>query len=271
MEVKIFDVSHGFCALVTVDNGNVMLIDAGHNEKTGFRPSVYLPLNGIHTIQRFVIQNFDQDHVSDLHNLRKTLPINVLNRNKSLPATYLANLKRKSGPITEAMQASLNMHTSYIHPVTNPPVYPSVDIYHYYNSYPAFQDTNNLSVVTFVFYDGLGFVFPGDMEKAGWQELLKQPAFCEHLRRVTIFVASHHGRESGYCEDVFEYCNPAVVIISDKEIMYDTQEQCYSEHARGVAWNGGAEKRYVLTTRSDGMITISKTAGSGFYNILTSK
>jgi len=31
MEIKIFDVSHGFCALLVADNGNVALFDAGHN------------------------------------------------------------------------------------------------------------------------------------------------------------------------------------------------------------------------------------------------
>src|SRR5262245_22219890 len=268
MEVKIFDVSHGFCALVTADNGNVILIDAGHNEKTGFRPSIYLPLNGVHTIQRFVIQNFDQDHISDLHNLRKTVTIKELNRNKTLPTQYLTDLKRQSGPITAAMQATIDMHTQYIYPVTQPAEFPGVEIVHYHNSYPTFGDTNNLSLVTFMFYDGLGFIFTGDIEKAGWQELLKQPAFQQHLKRVTVFVASHHGRESGYCKDVFQYCNPAVIVISDKEIIYETQERNYGCHARGVNWNGG--RRFVLTTRTDGMITFSKTAGSGVYSITTS-
>ena len=126
-------------------------------------------------------------------------------------------------------------------------------------------DTNNLSLVVFVHYDGMGIVFPGDIEKAGWQQLLKNQGFRENLTGVNIFVASHHGRSNGYCEEVFIYCKPDIVIISDEEIRYDTQDVDYGKHAKGLPWNNTAEKRYVLTTRSDGQITITKTIGSAYH------
>ncbi|HEX7028614.1 MAG TPA: hypothetical protein VF268_15335, partial [Gammaproteobacteria bacterium] len=94
---------------------------------------------------------------------------------------------------------------------------------------------------------------------------LENSVFCDHLRRVNIFVASHHGRVSGYCESVFDCCKPDIVIISDKEIIHETQKQMYAKHAKGLLWNGGPEKRYVLTTRSDGMITIKKRIGEGYH------
>ena len=265
MELKIFDVSHGFCAFLVADNGNTMLFDCGHNEVTGFRPSIYLPRIGINIINRLIVQNFDQDHVSDLHNIRQVLSIGVFHRNRTLAPEVLAALKRQSGPITTAMQATIDLHTDYIHPVTIPPVFPGIEMVQFNNTYPFFTDTNNLSLVSFVHYDGMGIALTGDMEKAGWQELLKNPDFCAHLRRVNIFVASHHGRESGYCEEVFRYCNPDIIIISDRNKIYETQEMDYARHARGVTWNGGPDKRYVLTTRCDGMITISKNTGAGYF------
>jgi hypothetical protein len=33
--------------------------------------------------------------------------------------------------------------------------------------YPTFKDMNNLSLVTFLEYDGCGIVIPGDLERAG--------------------------------------------------------------------------------------------------------
>lgn len=78
-------------------------------------------------------------------------------------------------------------------------------------------------------------------------------------------MASHHGRESGYCEAVFDYCKPHIIIISDEEIQYDTQDVDYKSHASGLPWNNSTETRYVLTTRSDGMITITKTIGKGYH------
>ena len=38
MEVGIFDVSHGFCAYLVADNGNVMLLIAGTMTKPGSVP-----------------------------------------------------------------------------------------------------------------------------------------------------------------------------------------------------------------------------------------
>ncbi len=224
MLIQIFDVTHGFCALLTADNGNVMLFDCGHNEATGFRPSAYLPRIGCSKVHHLVVSNFDRDHLSDLHNVAAFLPIGRFFRNQTIPPEELVRM----------------------------------------NPYPRFEDTNNLSLVSFVNYDGMTVVFPGDLETAGWNALLADLSFRQHLARVNIFVASHHGRASGYCEEVFRYCRPDMVLISDKEIVHDSQENCYREHANGVTWNGGPDKRYVLTTRSDGDITINKNIGRGY-------
>lgn len=265
MEVRIFDVSHGFCAYLIADNGNVMLFDCGHNQETGFRPSNWLPAHGCTGIEHLIIQNFDQDHVSDLPNVLAKLPITRFFRNQSFTPQQLSAIKLKSGPLTAPMQAAITMHQTYIHPVVTPPPFPNIDFQIFYNPYPTFTDTNNLSLVSFVIYDGMGIIFPGDLEKAGWIELLKNASFRTYLGRTNIFIASHHGRTSGYCADVFKYCHPDIVLISDKEIIHDTQEQDYSTHASGILWNGGPDKRFVLTTRKDGMITIMKTIGAGYH------
>jgi hypothetical protein len=56
-----------------------------------------------------------------------------------------------------------------------------------------------------------------------------------------------------------------MIIISDKEITYEAQKQNYAKHAIGIPWEGGPDRRYVLTTRSDGMITITKEVGAGAH------
>jgi len=69
---------------------------------------------------------------------------------------------------------------------------------------------------------------------------------------VNLFVASHHGRENGYCEEVLNLC-PQIkaVVISDKEKGYQTQETVdrYRQYAGGFLY--GDEVRRVLTTRRD--------------------
>lgn len=265
MKFQIFDVSHGFCGYLISDNGNVMLFDCGHNDRTGFRPSEYLPEKGCTAIERLVIQNYDEDHVSDLPNLREALPIQVLRRNKSMEPKTLETVKKESGPITPAMESTIDMARQYSQDVINPPLFLNIEYSTFYNTYPEFTDTNNLSVVSFIHYDGMGIISPGDLEKAGWLKLLEIESFRNNLKKVNIFIASHHGREGGYCEEVFKYCSPDIIIISDKEITHETQKNDYAKHAKGVPWNGGPETRYVLTTRSDGMITIDKEIGKGYH------
>lgn len=265
MELKIFNVSHGFCAYLIADNGNVMLFDCGHNEQTGFRPSQYL--NGrCSGIEHLIIQNFDQDHVSDLPNILANFPISVLFRNRSVPADSLEQLKLQGGPLTSAMESALQMHRNYTCDVSSPPEFPGIEFFTFQNEYPSFQDTNNLSLVSFVIYDGVGIIFPGDLEKAGWDAMLQGEFFRKCLARVNIFIASHHGRINGYNAAVFDYCKPDIVVISDKEIVHGTQKDMYRKHVPdGLTWNGGPERRRVLTTRSDGTITITKSIGKGYH------
>lgn len=259
MEIRIFDVEHGFCAYIIADNGNVMLVDCGHNQSTGFRPSDYLPARGCSGIERLVISNYDEDHLSDLPYLRRRLPIQVLHRNRSISGEQLKRLKLVSGPIASGMESLLGMIDTYTSDVTNPPEFPETELAFFSNNFPSFQDSNNLSLVTFLHYHAIHIVFPGDLEKFGWLTLLGQPSFREHLNRVNFLVASHHGRESGYCAEVFDCCRPEIIIISDESIQYDTQETDYRRHCEGIPW--GDNRRYVLTTRADGMITIYQKQG----------
>lgn len=256
MRIEIYDVAHGACASILKDDGRLLMVDCGHNDETDFHPSSYLLREGHHTVQALFISNYDRDHFSDLPNLRSGLHIESLYRNRSINSAQLRALKLQSGPIGVAMESLLQMIDEYSGDIgVDSPIF-DTGITTFSNPYPSFDDTNNLSLVTFLNYRNINIVFPGDLECAGWTQLLLNSAFREALSKVQIFVASHHGRESGYCPEVFDYCNPQIVIISDDVIQYDTQEAVdYAVHARGVSWPDGTVRR-VLTTRNDGMISI---------------
>jgi hypothetical protein len=138
---------------------------------------------------------------------------------------------------------------------------------YFYNTYLRFQDMNNLSLVAFVKYHDFCIVFPGDIERAGWLVMLERADFRQLLAQVNIFVASHHGRENGYCKEVFTFCKPDIVLISDKNIQHDSQEHCYDSHATGIDFRRNGlftGRRRVLTTRCDGHIAIEKTRGNAY-------
>ena len=265
MRITIFDVQHGFCAYLVANNHNCMLIDCGHNEDTGFRPSNYLPSSGCTGIERFIVSNYDEDHLSDLPNLRNIrdrVPIGVLRRNKSLSSQQLRQLKTKDGnALGPGMQALLQMLDSYTSTVDSPPPFDDVEFVTFHNAYPDFDDTNNLSLVTFFHTENFHIVLPGDLERPGWTALLRHERFRQQLFSVNLFVASHHGRESGFCKEVFDYCSPQLVIISDAQKQYATQDLDYSQFASGLLVDGTS--RRVLTTRNDGAITIQASGSRG--------
>jgi len=266
MKIDIFNVSHGFCALVTCDNNNRLMIDCGHDGDR-FCPSRHLTGIGCASLEGLIISNFDEDHISDLTNVALSKGISVLYRNDSISAAQLESIKRQTGPISGPMRTMLSMLGSHNQPLIIPPNYAGVELSFFRNAYPSFPDTNNLSLVTFLEYNGMCVLFPGDIEVAGWNALLLDPVFRSKLATVDVFVASHHGRSNGYNSTVFNYCSPQIIIISDKEIVHETQKQTYASHARGIPFSSssGTTTRKVLTTRSDGDILIEKHHGNGFH------
>ncbi len=254
MRFKIMDVEHGFCAYAEADNRNLMVFDCGHHGINKFRPSSYLLERGHSSIESLFVTNYDEDHISDLPNVYSNLSILTLYRNKSISAEELRKLKLQSGSLSNAMKVLLQMIESYTVEVSIPPEFPNITLQIFHNNYPDFEDTNNISLVVFLKCKNTTFLIPGDIEKPGWERLLKKEGFRQALQGVDYFIASHHGRENGYCRQVFDYCVPSAIIISDGPKKYATQEivNTYAQHARGIQYGG--KRRCVLTTRTDGTL-----------------
>ena len=264
MEIKIFDVAHGFCAAMMTDEGHVWLFDCGNNPASGFQPRDFLIDSGCNVVNRFFVLNFDEDHLSGLPGLTASaVTIDTVHVNTSITADQLQALKEEAGPLGPGMRSLLPLMRGL--GLSAPPVaYRNIRYGVFRNSYPTVRDTNNLSLVVFVHGPGIDVVFPGDLEVAGWEALLANPEFRDELSTVEIFVASHHGRINGYCPRVFDHCVPDIVIISDQQITYQSQEVDYARHARGILWNQ-TDHRRVLTTRNDGTLSITSQQHGGCY------
>lgn len=280
MVIRIWDVEHGACAMLQHQEGSVLgrlaMIDSGSTKL--WTPSKYITqCLGIRTLNYLFITNADQDHMSDLNGLyEEGIDIPVWYRNPSYTAQEIAALKLKSGPLTKDAQRYVMSCSSYCQPISEPfdDYMGGITTSVFFNTYPRFTDTNNLSLVIFIKYAGFKILFPGDIEKSGWTALLEQQAFRDELRGTDILVASHHGRESGYCSDIFNYFKPQAVIISDKPIQHETQQMVPDYRAvtmeDGVIVETTQRRRHVLTTRRDGSITII-AKNNGYYTIKTEK
>jgi beta-lactamase superfamily II metal-dependent hydrolase len=269
MRVHIFDVEHGECNAIETPSGHLILVGLGHNSTTNWRPSTWVRQRK----QRpawIVLSNLDRDHLSDLPNFGPDIRPDAIKHNHYIvPAWMRAQKIAESGKVDASVETALHWMENVFTGASIQPTF-GMGLQFFYHSPQAFQDSNNLSVVTFVQYNGCGIMFPGDLECAGWTALLRNPLFIERLKQTNVFVASHHGREGGYCADVFGtvgQCKPYVTIISDKAICHETQDHnLYDPHCSGITF-GNAVRR-VLTTRNDGKITIEIPAtGQGMIHL----
>lgn len=260
MDLKIFDVEHGACALLTCDDNTHMMIDCGHNSTTGWYPGSYLRAAGITKLDMLAITNYDEDHVSGLINLDANVYIDWLWRNP-LSTRVLKSLKSEGmGRGIDQLCDMIN-HRFTGNDLSTLPHFSGITRRVFHNQYPTFDDENNLSMVIYLECFGVGFLFPGDLERAGWLELIKLGAFRNALAATNVLVASHHGRESGCCDEAMNLCpNINVVVISDKGHEHETQQTLdfYASYASGTVFRGN--RRRVLTTRHDGRIGFSLSA-----------
>ncbi|MBM3204503.1 MBL fold metallo-hydrolase [Candidatus Uhrbacteria bacterium] len=267
LQIKIYNVEHGNCAYLVTPNGESILVDAGHSSDADYYPRHEIELDlqnrGRSQVTIFINSNADHDHVSDLHDIHGTLQPVILMKNPTIDGSLIRSIKEQ--PLTNGLEAFCRMCDTYTNPIATPDL-GGVEMQSFHNPFSQFEDTNNASLVTFFFYGKIGIIFPGDMEKVGWLELLKNPQFCAALQRTNIFVASHHGREGGYCAEVFNHCKPELVIISDKPVEHQTQEHSlYQQHASGVRF--GEQVRKVVSTRSDGTIFINVETDKATYRL----
>jgi beta-lactamase superfamily II metal-dependent hydrolase len=281
LQIRIFDVEHGACAMLLAPNsGRLVMVDSGHNDSLGWRPSAYIRQVLNRTVLDYLfITNADQDHLSDLNGLwEQQVSVTTLFRNRTPDPDTLRAIKQDAcglfGKLTDDIERYLQIHRSYNSPATEP-----FDVHMggvtcqvFCNEYPRFDDTNNLSLVAFFHFGGFTICFPGDLEDAGWLALLERPAFCAALARTTVLVASHHGRMSGFCPEVFDHCEPSVIVVSDKPIEHETQDLDYGPFVKenGVWVLNQGKRRHVLTTRRDGDI-IFVVSPDGTFTVTTER
>ena len=268
--LQIFDVDHGQCALLTIPTPagvKRVLVDCGHAVNFNGRPwypGQHLEGLGIKWIDLLIATNYDEDHMSGFPDLKaRDIGVGCILGNPTVAPETITHLKSEDGmgPGIEEFATVLAVRRG-MQWAQVPPVIPGVDLSWFWNPYPFFDDENNLSLVALLNIRGITFMFPGDMERKGLDNMLRTCApFRNAVGGVNVLVAPHHGRKNGICPAMFdEYgCNPNIVVISDDYKQYDTQETTdyYSRKVKGIPWfrNGGA--RYVLTTRSDGEVRFS--------------
>jgi hypothetical protein len=278
-----YNVKLGQCigVLPNDDRDHAIMIDCGHDDD--FHPiddfGGYLPKEsglGLRpSLRQLVLTNYDHDHFSGLPNLHLTAKIKSIRFPKNLTMDEIRALKSNS---TAALDTLADIRATYSSPLINytPPFTCRTFLLTQDELKAAAVpiETNHLSQLVFIQYGDSTLCVPGDLEQQSWALMLSKADVRDWLKKTTIYVASHHGRENGYHSDIFKYCSPECIVMSDKAIVHSTQESMsaiYGKHVQqdGVNYtpaSGIPSLRKTLTTRNDGHIIITvPNAGSPTY------
>ncbi len=260
MDLRFYDVEHGDCCLILSEKNEAVLIDCGYNSTTKWRPSVGLSKQGFGTRRRLhhlILTHPDQDHLADLPGVLEILKPSNVWQHPQLTMRNISDLKITLSKAQEAYLASRKT-ASELHPIEVTRNFKSMEVRQFYLPVGSVRDVNDLSLVTFISEGEFAVCFSGDLTKRGWRLHLKNKAFQYWLRETNLFLASHHGRPTGFYEPVYEYLYPKLIVISDKEQTKGRKilkRVPYRDHAYGVKLADGSFRK-VLTTRNDGRLRI---------------
>ena len=100
------------------------------------------------------------------------------------------------------------------------------------------ENPNSLSYILRMEYKGIVFIFGGDAEESVWKEVAQA---CPKLLKCNVLKASHHGRDTGYCEDAVKLMQPEYTVVSVGNKPDTDASNKYKKHSQNgwsTRWRG---------------------------------
>ena len=276
----LWDVEHGLSIWIQTPSGQNHCIDVGKNNDTAFSP--YEQMHTYHNVTALdylAISHPDKDHIEGLPDLIEHLgKPKCISRNKTLPD----EIKYGEDNSSEYIKIFKELDTTYIYDIDKSisPLTESVNggifIRILKNTYTQGMSKNDTSLVVFYIFKKHLFVMPGDIEPSGWSILKKNNAatleYIKSCANTTTLVAPHHGRESGYSEEMINDLSPDLILISDKFAKGHTDHRYYSAGKGLFAYPDGKIPPQglpniinCLSTKTKGRIRIHITQNGFLY------
>lgn len=282
LDVMMWDVDHGSAIYVNTPTGKHIAIDLGVGDMSSgeeFSPLDHLNDIGVDRLDKLVITHPHRDHLDDIGNLFLVKP-RYLCVNRAISDEDIDDDNREEDEdILEQYKQLLKEYqpAKARSAVKGAPVEWGCNIQHFRPEYDG-PNLNDYSIVTVISHAGSKIVVPGDNEAPSWRSLLKNQKFVDAIKNTDVFVASHHGRDSGYFPELFDHFTPKLVLISDTNHGDTSATDHYSSRASGWRVDEGRtgvldeDKRYSLTTRYDGNIRVrigTKSSGQRYLVVST--
>ena len=275
LRVLIHNVGHGQSIHAFTPAGETIVIDLGCSRS--FSPLEWLR-DQTNTIDLLIITHPHGDHIDEILNLRSLgFIVRQLWRPKWLPKVEV--YKQNQASYTVKLDRYFEISDSYNVPIRDgemvgdPAVSGGVSVDKFASSTCAVTNINNHSGVVIFSYSGSKVIIPGDNEPASWVTLKQKTDFRSAVQNGDIFMASHHGRQSGYQSELFNLFKPSLCVISDGRVQDTDATNRYSYHATGWTVHridgGESKERLCLTTRTDGYVDIRMGKDADGRNFLS--
>ncbi|MBX9680700.1 MAG: hypothetical protein K2X38_18245, partial [Gemmataceae bacterium] len=238
LEVMIWDVDHGSAAYINTPTGKHIAIDLGVGDMSSgqeFSPLRHLRWNRhVQQIDWLIVTHPHRDHIDDIGNVGLVSP-RMLSANRGIAWEHIEGGNQEGDEDVINQYAALLNNYNQTTPSSASPFTGNdwgCTIQQFTPTYSG-PNLNNYSLVTIFSYAGSKIVIPGDNEAASWKSLLSNPYFVQAIKGTDIFVASHHGRESGFYGELFDHFKPKLVIVSDTNHGSTSVTGNYTYHAEG--------------------------------------
>jgi beta-lactamase superfamily II metal-dependent hydrolase len=287
LNIWFLDVGHGDSAYIELPNGARMMIDCGcgvdhwpstllkHFNVTADYPADIPDETNKYGIDKLIISHPHGDHIADIESIRDEIKFYMLvgsysdfidkitvddidfkKRGKDAAKVFIEVVKRYTGQYKKEKD---RVHGAR----------PSCTVEKKrFIGYSEGMDLNELSWFVSFSIGGHKVLFTGDMTATGIRKILASPSaqeFADFVYGTTILKVSHHGRENGCSQEMFD-------LFGDKPIACIASDESLNERNAGtsnIEWyrtrtsdtpvlvNGTHESRKIFTTRKDKDIACS--------------
>ena len=208
VSVTFYDMGKADAALLTLDDGARILIDAGTN-KGGKKLAERLAGEGVDKIDLMIITHFDKDHVGGADKILESV---------SVSRVVMPQYAKESKQYTQFKEALSE------NPQTRVEILPagsewSADFGETHLRVTAAEQTdygadeeNDFSLATYATYGETKFLFPGDAEDARQTELLRAGDIACDVLKVP-----YHGRLVDVSTAFLTACSPKIAFIPDSD------------------------------------------------------
>jgi beta-lactamase superfamily II metal-dependent hydrolase len=291
MKIIVFDVGNAACSIISSPNNFGLMIDCGsaseglnpveicnnNKEWLGLKP--FVTSKGIeYKIGLLHITHPDDDHVRNAKRIKEELTPYLLRKreyeefpnSETINQDYVKFIdKVYRGKDPETIDWGFGSNEFFQIPMD---ILKSDDLL-------SKKLKNNSSILRYIEYNGIKILYPGDLEKEGWDWLIKNDMrFVSTIKSgINILMAPHHGHISGFPDSLFTIIDKVDVVIHSKgsegNIEGTDVSNQYSNKAEGIIYknlkDGFRYKGKVLTTRSNGNIFLQITENA--FTVWTEK